>query len=122
MGSDRVIVSDRVIGSDCVFGSDRVLGSDRVFGSDRYPQKLVDYLKQQSVSYVVVGHTPHGNAPTAIPHDGVTCIMVPCLPCCLPVPLVSTLPQSEWCASRVRLAQTQIVHDSVHRVIQASVK
>ena len=80
MGSDRVIVSDRVIGSDCVFGSDRVLGSDRVFGSDRYPQKLVDYLKQQSVSYVVVGHTPHGNAPTAIPHDGVTCIMVPCLP------------------------------------------
>jgi len=42
-----------------------------------YPQDLVDYLKEQNVTHVVVGHTPHGNAPTVIRHppDGVVVIM-----------------------------------------------
>lgn len=41
----------------------------------QYPPALVEHLKKQNVKYVVVGHTPHGNAPTVIQHDGVTCVM-----------------------------------------------
>ena len=41
----------------------------------QYPDNLVQYLRDQGVKYVVVGHTPHGNAPTVIMHDGVTLIM-----------------------------------------------
>ncbi|CAE7838930.1 unnamed protein product [Symbiodinium sp. CCMP2592] len=39
------------------------------------PDSMVEYLKQYGVKFVVVGHTPHGNAPTVIMHDGVTLIM-----------------------------------------------
>ena len=39
------------------------------------PDNMVEYLKQYGVKFVVVGHTPHGNAPTVIMHDGVTLIM-----------------------------------------------
>jgi len=41
----------------------------------QYPRTLVDYLKTQGVRYVMVGHTPHGNAPTVIRHDSLTLIM-----------------------------------------------
>ena len=39
------------------------------------PDSMVEYLRQYGVKFVVVGHTPHGNAPTVIMHDGVTLIM-----------------------------------------------
>eukprot|EP00927_Polykrikos_kofoidii_P028680 TRINITY_DN24981_c0_g1_i1.p1 TRINITY_DN24981_c0_g1~~TRINITY_DN24981_c0_g1_i1.p1 ORF type:complete len:899 (+),score=142.92 TRINITY_DN24981_c0_g1_i1:123-2819(+) len=41
----------------------------------QYPPELVTYLKDNGVAYVVVGHTPHGNTPTVIQHDGLTVIM-----------------------------------------------
>ena len=41
----------------------------------QYPENLVHYLRDQGVKFVVVGHTPHGNAPTVVMHDGVTLIM-----------------------------------------------
>lgn len=46
----------------------------------KYPPGLVEHLENQSISFVVVGHTPHGNSPTAIPNEpvvgtGVTIIM-----------------------------------------------
>lgn len=40
-----------------------------------YPLELVAYLKGQGVRYVVVGHTPHGNAPTVTQSDGITVVM-----------------------------------------------
>lgn len=40
-----------------------------------YPPELVAYLKGQGVRYVVVGHTPHGNAPTVTQSDGITVVM-----------------------------------------------
>lgn len=40
-----------------------------------YPQELSDLLLQQNVRFVVVGHTPHGNAPTVVQSNGVTIIM-----------------------------------------------
>lgn len=40
-----------------------------------YPEDLSKYLKDQDVRYVVVGHTPHGTAPTVIQSGGVTIIM-----------------------------------------------
>mmetsp|Transcript_18751 Transcript_18751/g.58762 ORF Transcript_18751/g.58762 Transcript_18751/m.58762 type:complete len:695 (+) Transcript_18751:26-2110(+) len=40
-----------------------------------YPPELVSYLKRNGVQNVVVGHTPHGNAPTVIQNDGVTVVM-----------------------------------------------
>lgn len=33
-----------------------------------YPQELVDYLGEQNIARVIVGHTPHGNCPTVIPN------------------------------------------------------
>jgi len=35
-----------------------------------YPKQLVDYLVEAGVSRVVIGHTPHGNCPTVIRHEG----------------------------------------------------
>eukprot|EP00931_Biecheleriopsis_adriatica_P086716 TRINITY_DN61326_c0_g1_i1.p1 TRINITY_DN61326_c0_g1~~TRINITY_DN61326_c0_g1_i1.p1 ORF type:complete len:903 (+),score=182.54 TRINITY_DN61326_c0_g1_i1:337-2709(+) len=40
-----------------------------------YPQELSEYLEAQDIRYVVVGHTPHGNAPTLFHSDGVTVVM-----------------------------------------------
>lgn len=40
-----------------------------------YPAELVDLLTRNGISRVVVGHTPHGNCPTVVPHDGVTLVM-----------------------------------------------
>jgi len=40
-----------------------------------YPPELVDYLRGQGIHRVVVGHTPHGNCPTVIPHEGLTVVM-----------------------------------------------
>ena len=42
----------------------------------QYPPDLVKYLRKHGVKYVVVGHTPHGNAPTVIQHDGLVVLMV----------------------------------------------
>ena len=42
----------------------------------QYPPDLVKYLRRNGVKYVVVGHTPHGNAPTVIQHDGLVVLMV----------------------------------------------
>mmetsp|Transcript_78542 Transcript_78542/g.188414 ORF Transcript_78542/g.188414 Transcript_78542/m.188414 type:complete len:662 (-) Transcript_78542:58-2043(-) len=41
----------------------------------RYPPDLVKYLVAEGICRVVVGHTPHGNCPTVIPHEGLTVIM-----------------------------------------------
>jgi len=42
----------------------------------QYPPDLVEHLLAQDVRRVVVGHTPHGNCPTVIPHEGgLTAIM-----------------------------------------------
>lgn len=40
-----------------------------------YPNELVQYLQRHGVKRVIVGHTPHGNCPTIIPHDGLSVIM-----------------------------------------------
>jgi len=40
-----------------------------------YPEDLVKYLTSNGVHSVVVGHTPHGNCPTVIPHNGLTVLM-----------------------------------------------
>lgn len=41
-----------------------------------YPPELVHYLLSSGVNRVIVGHTPHGNCPTVIPHgEGLTVIM-----------------------------------------------
>jgi len=40
-----------------------------------YPDSLVEYLKNEGISRVIVGHTPHGNCPTVIPHAGLSVIM-----------------------------------------------
>jgi hypothetical protein len=41
----------------------------------QYPPDLLGFLVSQGVSRVIVGHTPHGNCPTVIPHEGLTVIM-----------------------------------------------
>ncbi|CAE7268229.1 unnamed protein product [Symbiodinium natans] len=41
----------------------------------QYPQELVEHLQAHGICRVVVGHTPHGNCPTVIPHEGLTVIM-----------------------------------------------
>lgn len=41
----------------------------------QYPPELLKFLISEGVRRVVVGHTPHGNCPTVIPHDGLTVIM-----------------------------------------------
>lgn len=40
-----------------------------------YPSELLHFLISEGVQRVVVGHTPHGNCPTVIPHDGLCVIM-----------------------------------------------
>lgn len=41
-----------------------------------YPKELVEYLSDSGVDRVIVGHTPHGNCPTVIPHiEGLTVLM-----------------------------------------------
>lgn len=42
----------------------------------KYPRALVEHLRQSSIEHVVVGHTPHGNAPTVIQHDRLVVVMV----------------------------------------------
>jgi len=44
----------------------------------QYPHGLVQYLKSNGVRNVVVGHTPHGNAPTVIQHDNLAVVMADC--------------------------------------------
>ena len=41
----------------------------------QYPPDLLHFLVSQGVSRVIVGHTPHGNCPTVIPHEGLSVIM-----------------------------------------------
>ena len=41
----------------------------------QYPPDLLHFLVSQGVARVIVGHTPHGNCPTVIPHEGLSVIM-----------------------------------------------
>mmetsp|Transcript_30917 Transcript_30917/g.72483 ORF Transcript_30917/g.72483 Transcript_30917/m.72483 type:complete len:656 (-) Transcript_30917:146-2113(-) len=41
----------------------------------QYPSDLVKHLQDHGICRVVVGHTPHGNCPTVIPHEGLSVIM-----------------------------------------------
>jgi len=41
----------------------------------QYPPELVEHLQRNGVSYVIVGHTPHGNCPTVIQNGAVTVVM-----------------------------------------------
>jgi hypothetical protein len=40
-----------------------------------YPKKVTDYLRKNGVQNVLLGHTPHGTAPTVIRTNGVAMIM-----------------------------------------------
>jgi len=41
----------------------------------QYPQRLVEHLVLNGINRVVVGHTPHGCAPTIVQHIGLTLVM-----------------------------------------------
>jgi hypothetical protein len=41
----------------------------------QFPQRWVEHLVLNCVHRVVVGHTPHGNAPTVVQHIGLTLVM-----------------------------------------------